>query len=83
MIVGVVFLVGLVALFGYGAWMRHGTSGPSVRGRLSRYRPVYWTDRLRDTDPSLKRYVDGTPMRGDGGHHKEDWEYGGDKAEWE
>jgi hypothetical protein len=78
-----VFLVPVCALFGYGAWMRHGTSGPSVRGRLSRYRPVYWTDRLRDSDPRLKRYVDETPMRGAGSHHKEDWEYGGDKAEWD
>ena len=26
------FLVGLVALFGYGAWMRHGTSGLSASG---------------------------------------------------
>jgi hypothetical protein len=72
--IGVVFLVGLCALFGYGIWMRHGTSGPAVRGRLSRYRPIYRPDRLRDTDPSLKRYVDGTPMRGDGGPHREDWE---------
>ena len=72
--IGVVFLVALGALFGYGIWMRHGTSGPSVRGQLSRYQPVFRTDRLRDADPRLKRHVDGTPMRGDGGHHREDWE---------
>ena len=77
------WLVPVVALFGYGIWMRHGTDDPVIRGRLSRYRPVYWTDRLRDSDPSLKRYVDGLPMRGDGGHHQEDWEYGGDKSEWQ
>ncbi|HEX4727375.1 MAG TPA: hypothetical protein VH298_06230 [Jatrophihabitans sp.] len=26
------FLAGLIALFGYGAWMRRGTSGLSARG---------------------------------------------------
>jgi hypothetical protein len=32
MIIGVFFLAGLIALFGYGAWMRHGTSGLSAPG---------------------------------------------------
>jgi len=30
--IGLLFLSGLIALFGYGAWMRRGTSGLSARG---------------------------------------------------
>jgi hypothetical protein len=45
-----------------------------VWGLLTRNRPTYRTDRLRDLDPRLKRQIDGQFMRGDGGHHREDWE---------
>jgi ABC-type transporter Mla subunit MlaD len=30
--IGLFFLAGLLVLFGYGAWMRHGTSGLSASG---------------------------------------------------
>lgn len=32
MIIGLFFVAGLIALFGYGAWMRRGTSGLTARG---------------------------------------------------
>ncbi|HEX4727376.1 MAG TPA: hypothetical protein VH298_06235 [Jatrophihabitans sp.] len=54
-----------------------------VWGLVTRKQPTYPSDALREIDPRMKDYIDGMPMRGDGGHHKEDWEYGGDKAEWD
>ena len=47
--------------------------GAMVWGLITRNQPTYESDRLRAADPSLKRHIDGQFMRGDGGHHREDW----------
>jgi hypothetical protein len=57
--------------------------GGIALGLINRTQSLYRTDRLRELDPRLKEHVDGQFMRGDGGHDKQDWEYGGDKAEWD
>ncbi len=68
---GFFILIGLLVLTGV------------VWGLVSRKQPTYAQDALRELDPRLKRHIDGEFMRGDGGHNKQDWEYGGDKAEWD
>jgi hypothetical protein len=47
--------------------------GAVILGLITRNQPTQ-EDRLRAADPSLKRYVDNEFWRGDGGHHREDWE---------
>ncbi|HEX4726640.1 MAG TPA: hypothetical protein VH298_02525 [Jatrophihabitans sp.] len=54
-----------------------------IWGLVTRKQPTYPTDALRELGPDLKRHIDGQYMRGDGGHRNEDFEYGGDKAEWD